>query len=242
MEPSLSAAAGPHPIELAGLLHELTAHLVTSPDLATALDRLAAFTRLTLPETVRCVASLVGDGTPIEIAAAGADLGGLDEYGQGLGPSLEATRTRTTVTVTDLGTDPRWPELAGHGPLRVAAVPMDVKRHSVGALTVFLDGAGDFEPSLLITLMAFAGHAEVLLGEAQRRGSEDRMTAAQIATLRAEAAVDHAVGVIVAQRGCDPTEAYAVLHETAQRLDLRPGEVAARLVDTAMRRGAPSSR
>jgi AmiR/NasT family two-component response regulator len=84
--------------------------------------------------------------------------------------------------------------------------------------------------------MAFAGQAEVLLGEVLHRSSAARLTAEQIATLRADAAVDHAVGVIVAQRGCDPTEAYVVLHETAQRLDLRPRDVAARLVETAIRR------
>ena len=42
-------AAGPHPVELAGLLHELSAHLLGADDVPQALDRLAAFTAGTCP-------------------------------------------------------------------------------------------------------------------------------------------------------------------------------------------------
>ncbi len=235
-----SAGTGPHPVELAGLLHEMTALLVRPTELGAALDTLASFTRTAVAGSVRCTAGLVGDGVPMTVGSAGAGLGDLDrlQYDHGAGPSVEATRTRTLVTVADLATDPRWPDLAARapGPIAVAAVPLDVRRHSVGALTIYLDRPGTPDAGVLITLMALAGQAEVLLAEVLRRAAAERLTAEQISAMRAEAVVDHAVGVIVAQRGCDPTEAYGVLYDTARRLGLPPAEVATRLVDTAVRR------
>ncbi len=236
-----SKPADPHPVELAGLLHELTALLLDASDPAEALLRMADLTRRAVPDAACCVAGLVGDGTPLVRAVSGEAHAALDEaqYALGQGPALDATRTRTLVTSADLAVDSRWPELTlrADEPVGVAAVPLDVRRHSVGALTVYLDRPGPVAPGALITAMALAGQAEVVLGEVLQRDTRERLTTDQIKALRAEAAVDHAVGVIIAQRGCDPTEAYAVLHETAERLDVPASVVAKRLIETAMRRG-----
>jgi hypothetical protein len=235
------AADAPHPVELAGLLHELTALLLDAGGMADALTRLAGHTLHALPDVVRCSATLVGEGAPQTLSAAGDDLAVLDEaqYTLGQGPAVDATRTRALITAPDLGADPRWPDLAARVPgggVSAVAVPLDVRRRAVGSLCVLLDRRGGLEPASLIVAMAFAGQAEVLLGEVLRRHVADQLTADQIAELRTDAVVDHAAGVIVAQRGCDPTEAYAVLRETAERLNVSAAEVATRLVETAIRR------
>jgi AmiR/NasT family two-component response regulator len=72
--------------------------------------------------------------------------------------------------------------------------------------------------------MAVAGQAEVLLGELHRREA-----------LTEGAAVDRAVGVIIAQRGCGVQEAYRILQDSAQRLGLDRLTVAERLVAAAAR-------
>ncbi|MDP9816349.1 GAF and ANTAR domain-containing protein [Spirilliplanes yamanashiensis] len=227
-----AADEGPHPVELAGLLHELTAELLAAADVPDALDRLARFAHQALPGADRCVATLVGDGLPPLAAAAGADLPGVpgphDE-----GPGAAATRGRELVTTADLAADERW---AGPFPagIAVAAVPLDVRRQSVGALTVY--AARDaLEPGVLLTAMALAGQAEVLLAELLRRSAQAELTADLVATLRT-GAVDHAVGVIVAQRGCDLPAAYTFLHETAERLGLTPAALAEKIVASAARR------
>jgi AmiR/NasT family two-component response regulator len=78
--------------------------------------------------------------------------------------------------------------------------------------------------------MAIVGQAEVLLGEVQRRDG-----------LSAGAAVDQAVGVIIAQRGCGVQEAYDVLRDTAQRLGMDRQSVAERLLAAAAARHHPDS-
>lgn len=240
--PAPAAPVGPHPIELAGQLHELTAHLLGAADVQDALVRLAGFTRQALPPTARCAAVLVGDGLPLIHAAAGDGLAVLDDP-HAEGPGLTATRTRELVTTPDLGSDPRWPALAAAARaaapatgVSVVCLPLDVRRQSVGSLAVWVPRRGGLEPGLTLTAMALAGQAEVLLGEVLHRSGQAERTAGLITTLGSGAVVDHAVGVIVAQRGCEVAEAYGFLHETAQRLRLPPAAVAEKIVTAVARR------
>ena len=222
--------AGPHAVELAGLLHELTARLLGADGVPQALDRLAAFAAGVVPGAVRCSVALIGEGGPPVVAASGSTAVALDDlqYATGDGPALEAARTRTLVTAPELPTDPRWPQLAEcageHGVHGVVAIPMDVRRSSVGALSLFVGPPGAIHPEWLLTAMALVSQAEVLLGELGRREG-----------LREGATVDRAVGVIIAQRGCGVQEAYTVLQETAQRLGLDRRAVAERLIAAAAR-------
>ncbi|BEL09545.1 hypothetical protein Q0Z83_077360 [Actinoplanes sichuanensis] len=221
---------GPHPVELAGLLHEVTVRLLTADSLHQALDRFAAFATATLPGIVRCSVALIGEGGPLTAAGSGPAGETFDQqqYAGSTGPGMEAARTRTVVTADDLPADERWPELAGaaraDGLRAVAAIPLDVRRTAVGAVSIYPDRAGAVDPEVLVTAMALAGQAEVLLGELHRREA-----------LTEGAEVDRAAGVIIAQRGCGVQEAYAVLQESAQRLGLDRGTVATRLVAAAAR-------
>lgn len=221
---------GPHPLELAGLLHEVTVRLLTADSLHQALDRFAVFAAVTLPGIVRCSVVLISEGGPLTAAGAGpaGETFDREQYAGSAGPGMEAARTRGVVTAVDLPADPRWPELAAaaraDGLRSVAAIPLDVRRSAVGAISIYPDRAGEVDPEVLVTTMALAGQAEVLLGELHRREA-----------LTEGAEVDRAVGVIIAQRGCGVQEAYAVLEESAQRLGLDRCTVAGRLVAAAAR-------
>jgi hypothetical protein len=230
VQPERAEPAGPHPVELAGLLHELTARLLGADDVPHALDRLAAFTAAAVPGALRCSVALIGEGGPPVLAASGPAAQDLDDlqYAEGDGPALEAARTRSLVTAPELQDDPRWPRLAACARTRgvhgVVAIPMDVQRSSVGALSLFVGTPGGIGPEWLLTAMALVNQAEVLLGELRRREG-----------LREGATVDRAVGVIIAQRGCGVQEAYDVLRDSAQRLGLDRRSVAERLIAAAAR-------
>jgi hypothetical protein len=229
-DPPAGGLTGPHPVELAGLLHELTARLLGADGVPQALDRLAGFAAGVVPGSLRCSVALIGEGGPPVVAASGSAAQALDDlqYAAGDGPALEAARTRTLVTATELQSDPRWPQLAAcareQGVHGVVAIPLDVQRSSVGALSLFVGTLGGIHPEWLLTAMAVVNQAELLLGELRRREG-----------LREGATVDRAVGVIIAQRGCGVQEAYTVLQETAQRLGLDRRAVAERLIAAAAR-------
>jgi GAF domain-containing protein len=221
----------PHAVELAGLLHELSVRLLGAESFASALERLAAFVVGVVPGTVRCSVALIGEGGPLTCTAHGPSGEGVDElqYALSIGPGLDAARTRSLVTVADLATDERWPELEeparAEGVRSVVAVPLDVPRAEVGAVSLYLDSAVGLGPDLLLTAMALVNQAEVLLGELRRRDESS-----------AGATIDRAVGVIIAQRGCGVREAYDVLGETAQRLGLDRQAVADRLITAVARK------
>jgi len=106
--------SGPHAVELAGLLHELSVRLLNAESFASGLERLAEFLVGAVPGTVRCSVALIGEGGPLTCTAAGPSGEGVDEiqYASSAGPGLDAARTRSLVTVADLTRDGRWPELA----------------------------------------------------------------------------------------------------------------------------------
>ena len=217
-------------MELAGLLHELSIRLLGADDLPQALTRLAGFAAGAMPGAVRCSVALIGERTPLTHAASGPRAQAFDDrqYALGRGPGLDAARTRTLVISQDLSADDRWPELAEcareHGIASVAAIPIDLQRSSVGSLSVFVSRTQGIDADLLLTAMAIVNQAEVLLAELSRREA-----------LHDGAAVDRAVGVIIAQRGCGVHEAYDVLRETSQRLGLDRNAVAERLIAAAAR-------
>jgi hypothetical protein len=225
-----AASAGPHPVELAGLLHELSARLLSADGVSQALDRLAAFAAVAVPGVLRCSVALIGEGGPLTLAVSGPEAQALDDcqYAVGQGPGLDAARTRALVTAQDLPGDSRWPDLAAcaraQGVHSVAAIPLDVQRSDVGSLSLFMAQPHAVAPDLLLTAMAVVTQAEVLLGELRRREA-----------LTEGATVDRAVGVIIAQRGCGVHDAYRVLEETAQRLGLDRRSVAERLIAAAAR-------
>ena len=209
----------------------MSARLLGAESFAAALQRLAAFAAGAVPGTVRCSVTLIGEGGPLTCTAHGSCGEAIDTmaYEVSAGPGLDAARSRSLTTAADLTTDERWPELAAParaaGVYAVVAIPLDVPRAEVGAVSLYLDRAGELGPELLLTAMALVNQAEVLLGEVRRRDgmSTDATT------------VDRAVGVIIAQRGCGVREAYDVLGETAQRLGLDRRAVADRLIKAAVR-------
>jgi hypothetical protein len=234
--PAGGAVSVPHPLELAGLLHELSAQLLGAANVAEALDLLARFATGAIPGVARCSITLITDGEPLTRAVSGTAGQGLDDmqYALGQGPGLDAARTRALVTAQDLAADARWPELAdcarAEGVRSVAAIPLDAHRSSVGSLSLFVARPNGIEPELLLTAMALVSQAEVLLAELGRREAQSE-----------GATVDRAVGVIIAQRGCGVREAYDVLYETALHLGMDRRSVAERLLRAAAARNAPPS-
>jgi hypothetical protein len=225
-----AALSGPHAVELAGLLHELSARLLGAESFDQALERLSAFAADAVPGTVRCSVTLIGEGGPVTCTASGPCGESLDTiaYASSTGPGLDAARNRALTIADDLTGDERWPHLAepatAAGIHAVVAVPLDVPRAEVGAVSLYLDRPGNPGPEVLLTAMALVNQAEVLLGELRRRDETST-----------HATVDRAVGVIIAQRGCGVREAYDVLGETAQRLGIDRQVVADRLIAAAAR-------
>ncbi|WP_213452223.1 GAF and ANTAR domain-containing protein [Rhizomonospora bruguierae] len=229
----------PHLVEVTALLRELTARLIRAEDLQHALDVLAGTAVAAVPGVALCGVTVLRDGHPATIATAGTppvDGAGVDQlqYDTGEGPCLEAIRSRALTASPDLTSERRWtrwtPRARELGVHSVLSVPMDVDEAVVGALNLYGTRPAAMDDQAQLTALLIAEHAGLLLGSVVERGERAELTARLVEDLREGAALDHAIGIVMAQRRCTAAEALAVLRDAAEALDVRPRVVAERLI------------
>lgn len=232
-------------VEVTAPLRELTARLIRAEDLQQALDVLAGTALAAVPGAVWCGVTVLRDGHPATLATAGAAPHALLGAASGTeeGPCLEAIRTRALTACADVASERRWPRWTpiarDLGVRGVMSVPLDVNDTVVGALTLYGARPKSLDDRAQLTAMLVAEHAGLLLGSVLERTDRAERTARLVEDLREGAAVDHAVGIVMAQRRCTADEALAVLRGAAEALDVRPRVVAERLI--AAVRAAPTS-
>jgi GAF domain-containing protein len=227
-----------HVVEIAALLRELTARLITSDDLDEALESLAMTTASAVPAKAWCGITLIRAGAPTTEAASSPLPEGVDEiqYQTGEGPSLEAIRTRQMVVVGDLTAETRWPQwreaVVNDGILGVLSMPLDIDDHVIGALNLYVGEPHTFTPDEQLATMLVAEHAGLLLAAVLDRGRLAGLAADLSEALASGETINRAIGIVMAQRGCRPEEALEVLRQASITLHAPLHEVADRLVSS----------
>ena len=236
---------GLHVVEVAAVLRQLTARLIASDDLDEALEELVETTAELVHGPSWCAVTLIRGGGPSTAAASTGLPAGLDEvqYRHSDGPGLQAIRTRELVISPDLARERRWPAwrrmALDHGVHGALAVPVDIDEHVIGALNLYCGAPDRFGADVGFTAMLVAEHAGLLLAAVLDRGRLAGLAAELSEALADGEAVNRAIGIMMAQRGCSGEAALEVLRSTAGRLHLPLSTVAERLVDTVASRGAP---
>jgi hypothetical protein len=235
-----------HLVEIVATLKEVTALITAADGLPEAVQGLAKAMGDILPPSVRCGITLICEGMPAVYACAGLPDEVLDEtrYSEGDGPCLSAIRDRDLVVSRDLGAEPRWPvwtTLArGHGVHAVLSYPFDVDTLTLGAINLYADRADGLGSDVPIVAMLIADHASLLLRVRRQQflqNDQDDQLARAAESGVGEAAVQRAIGIVMAQRGCPPEQALGHLHDAATHLGVGLDAVAARLVQTVAERG-----
>jgi len=230
----------PHLVEIVAALKEITARITGATALPEAIDDLLKVTADVLPNHVQCGLTLISEGEPATFASTSLPLEVLDEtqHAGGDGPCMEAIRTRDVVLCEDIATEARWPVWTAlarrQGVGSVLSYPFDVDPLTLGALNLYGDRPRAFGEDVPIVAMLVADHASLLLRvRLQWIAQQDRAAA-----VHTDAAVERAVGIVMAQRGCPPQQALRHLHEAADKLGVDVPVVAERLVRTVSDRGA----
>ena len=161
----------------------------------------------------------------------------------GEGPGLAAMRGRELVAIDDLADETRWPlwtpRCVEAGMRSVVCLPLDVSHTVAGALSLYSPKPHALANSAQLAGLLLAEHASLLLAsvlELQKRAAQ----AAELsAALHGDSPVAHAVGIVMAQRGCDADAALDVLTSAAVRANLHLNVVADRLVAAVSRRRTP---
>ena len=153
-----------------------------------------------------------------------------DQYLIGDGPCLHAARTGRLTRISVADARARWPEFgrdaheAGFGSFLCS--PLSVGERYTGAINCYSKkghGFADLDERLLIL---YATAVEAVLRVYQRYASARETTEQLRSALVTRGVIDQAKGILMAVRGIDADEAFAVLVSQSQREHVKLREVA----------------
>jgi GAF domain-containing protein len=146
------------------------------------------------------------------------------------GPCVDCFRSGRPVTSADLAADTRWPLFAAAaqqaGFAAVQALPMRLRDQVVGALSLFRDAPGGFDPEEVRIGQALADVATIgLLHERSMRRS-DALNEQLQSALNSRVVIEQAKGKLAERLGLDMDEAFMVLRDHSRSSNRRLSEVA----------------
>lgn len=145
----------------------------------------------------------------------------------GQGPCLDAVRLATTVLVSDMATETRWPSFSHRAALAGAAAMLSfhlyVEGESLGALNLFARSAGAFTPESEHIGVLFASHAAIAFASAQKLARVQVRGASQLVIGQAE-------GILMERHKVTSDVAFGMLVRTSQARNTKLAQVADQLV------------
>jgi GAF domain-containing protein len=184
----------------------------------------------------------------LRVVAASSEAARLLELLQvqlGQGPCLDCFRSGRAVTATDLGTDRRWPRFADAaaeaGLGAVQALPMRLREQVIGALNLFRDTPGDFDPINVRVGQALADVATIGLLHERTMRRRDTLNEQLQAALNSRVVIEQAKGKLAERLGLDMDQAFNVLRDHARARNLRLSDLARAFIDGTQDISRPNS-
>jgi GAF domain-containing protein len=206
------------------------------------LTEVATFAKLAVPGADGAGVTMLESGEPDTIVASAPFVRAVDsiQYRLGEGPCISAAANGKTTGSGALGEDAAWPRF---GPLAAdlgihsaLSLPLVVNGEVVGALNVYARARDAFNGSSRQVGELFAAPAAVAIHNARVLGQAQRAMVRLETALTNRAAIDRAIGIVMARSGVTPDEAFVRLRIMSQHQHLKLNVVAANLVDEASRR------
>ena len=161
------------------------------------------------------------------------------QYESGHGPCLEAFRRQQVYRIDSTAEEQRWPEFArdaaAHGITATMSVPVTARREALGALN-FYSRTGPFDDGHCHEAERFAEQAAIVLSNAQVYWDARQLGENMQQAMRSRAVIDQAIGILLADGGRTPDEAFQLLVRVSQRENRKLRDIAADIVDRAVHR------
>ena len=224
--------------ELSTALDSLQELLLTAPEIATYLNRVAALAAGLVEPAAACGITVRYNGGPATVAASDERAPVIDEeqYAAGRGPCLEALETGEVVVVRDQRTDARWDGYAkaarAKGVLSSISVPLLVDGVPRGALNLYSGETVDAFSGDTVRerALAFAERASQALTLTIRYNVQYDTTRQLEQALSSRALIDQAIGIVMAEQRCDARTAFDVLRQHSQNHNRKLHDVAVQLI------------
>ena len=228
------------------VLADLAQIVLAEETLDSVLSKVVSLAKQVIPGADEVSLTLVRRGRAHTAAYTGELAMQADErqYGLDAGPCVDASRGGELLHVSDMRTEERWPEYAPQavraGVLSSLSIPLPIQEDLIGALNVYSRSANAFDGEDIAAAEAFAAYAAVAVANADTFASTAE-TAEQLRTAMASrATIEQAKGVLMAQSGLSPDEAFAVLVRASQRENRKLRDVAADVVARTRHRSFPT--
>jgi GAF domain-containing protein len=154
----------------------------------------------------------------------------------GEGPCTESFVLGTAITVTDLTTDGRWPDLstaiAPHRVHAVLGVPVRLGGITVGTLDVYKNHPSDWDDSERAALTRFSNIVGMLLSSALSAHEATELAGQLQYALDYRVVIERGVGYLMARDDIDAVTAFNRLRRAARTTQSKIGEVATTLLDS----------
>jgi GAF domain-containing protein len=229
--------------ELAGVFAQMGGRLLSQETVDTALGLLTSLAVQTLPGTQGAGITLV-DARGRKTSAAATDA--LTERADALqyeldeGPCLAAWATTSPVRMDDVATERRWPRWTrAVAPLDVRStlsVPLVSSGTTLGAIKVYGDRVGSYDPRAEEILVLFAAQASILIANVLDLDHAHRLSEQLRGALRTRDVISTAKGVVLAQEGGSEENALDRLVGLSQREGRTLRDVAMSIVRAASHR------
>jgi GAF domain-containing protein len=172
-----------------------------------------------------------------EMALAADEL----QYERGHGPCMDAGRANVVLRIDDMATETRWPDYTARvldvGVRSSLSVPLPYQGSSIGALNNYSSevaafasdgalGAGvQVAEAVAVAVVNADAHAQVV----------DQAHNMRLA-MESRSVIEQSKGVLMAQRGVTPQQAFDMLRDASQRYNRKLRDIAAGIVESTQRR------
>lgn len=231
----------PLPVGVGAALSELAGLLLSTESFEDLVQGVAELSVRIVEPAATCGIILAQDDRVFTVASADALACQLDEqqYEHGMGPCLQALAGGEVVEAVDLAVEDRWeayPTIAmAHGILAILSTPLIVDGKPVGVLNLYARTPRAFSAVDRQLAELLAGQAAIAVTAALRHYDEVTLSDNLRIALSSRSVIDQAMGIVMAQRRCDPEEAFGTLRTISQRRNIKLRNIAAELVDAARR-------
>lgn len=200
------------------------------------LRRLTSLGPALVPGATAAAVTIAMEHGALTFAASDPRLDDLHDrqFDDGAGPVVEVLGHNEPRRIDDLATETRWPKFcqaaaaAGFGSL--LALPLRTDQRPAGAVALYSDAAGVFRGAAHDIALLFAAQGGTTVRNASLYRACRRMANDLQAALESRAVIEQAKGILQAELGVSPAEAFRLLSSYSQETNQRVRAISARLV------------
>ena len=228
-------------------VRELARVALRDRDLPETLTEITGIARRAVPGAEATSITLVRDDRGFTAAFDGQLALDADElqYERGYGPCLDAGRTGLVMHVRDMRTEARWPDYAAavvaKGVLSSLSVPLPFQGATIGALNIYATTVDAFGDESLRHAAEVASFIAVAVANAESHAASTKLAHQMQEAMASRSVIDMAKGMLIAQNGCSPDEAFTILSNASQRSNRKLRDLAQAMVEGATA-GTPAVR